>query len=404
MWRRHGDLAYTFLVFVVFCLEVLGLGYLIVAFAGRLFNLFPYAGVLGALVGVLAATAAGLCVLTGYILVYHAVTRSREQQRAQRVEAWTDQWIAAIYDEAALPPLTAESTEAGLNLRHLLRGEEGHAVAEGLWRIGAVARLLRNLQSNRMVDRMEALDGMARARVPAALDPIVRLMAGQEPVVRLMAARAAARTLSDWVGPGRDEAMDTFASALGHSDLPAGAMAEALLLIDANAPGVVARLLSDQGAPPLMLRAALDAVGRLQLVEFAYEAAVWIRHPDPEVRAAALRALGRMGRVPMRARDTVVIALADDTEFVRIQAARAAAFVPARIAVTALHRSLGDRSWWVRRAAAESLLHRGRWGIATLKKAARAHRDPFARDMAAQMLLDGGIVHPEDVPQLKATA
>jgi HEAT repeat protein len=219
-----------------------------------------------------------------------------------------------------------------------------------------------------------------------------------------MAARAAARTLSEWAGPGRAEAFGAFSDALSWADLPAGALAETLLLLDRSASGVVARLLSDPNSPPVALRATLDAVGRLHLVEFAYEAGVWIGHQDPEVRAAALRALGRLGRVPMRARDAVVIALADDTEFVRVQAARAAAYVPARIAVNALHGSLGDRSWWVRRAAAESLLNRGRWGIATLRKAARAHRDRFARDMAAQVLLDGGIVHAEEIPQLKATA
>src|SRR6185503_4952075 len=182
------------------------------------------------------------------------------------------------------------------------------------------------------------------------------------------------------------------------------AMTESLLLMEGNAPGVVGRLLADVDASPLVLRASLDAVGRLHLVEFAYEAAVWIGHPHPEVRAAALRALGRLERVPTRARDAVAIALADDTEFVRVQAARAAAFVPARLAVASLYKSLGDRSWWVRRAAAESLLHRGRWGIATLKKAARAHQDRFARDMAAQVLLDGGAVPMAEVPSLKATA
>ena len=58
----------------------------------------------------------------------------------------------------------------------------------------------------------------------------------------------------------------------------------------------------------------------------------------------------------------------------------------------------------VRRAAAESLLLRGRWGIATLKKAARYHADRFARDMAGQVLLEGGIVGVDEVPHLKATA
>jgi HEAT repeat protein len=404
MWRRHGDIAYTLLVFVVFCLELVALAVLSLTFVGRLFRLLPYAHALAVLIGVLALTTISLSALTGYILVYHALTRSREQARAQRVKAWTDRWIAAIYGHVALPPPTPEATEAGLNLRHLLSGDEGKSLAEGLWRNGAVSSLLRKLESNRATDRMEALDGLAKARVPAALTPIIRKMTGSDPVTGLMAARAAARTMSEWMGEGRAEAFAAFARSLGRSDLPAGAMTETLLLMEGNAAGAVARLLSDQDAPPRVLRATLDAVGRLRLVEFAYEAGVWVGHPDPEVRAAALRALGRLHRVPVRARDAVIIALADDTEFVRVQAARAAAFVPASIAVTALYGSMGDRSWWVRRAAAESLLQRGRWGIATLKKAARSHGDRFARDMAGQVLLEGGIVAVDEVPHLKATA
>lgn len=38
-----------------------------------------------------------------------------------------------------------------------------------------------------------------------------------------------------------------------------------------------------------------------------------------------------------------------------------------------------------------------------MRKAARAHQDRFARDMAAQVLLDGGVVQITDMPQLMAT-
>src|SRR5438093_728273 len=262
MWRRHGDLAYSFLTFVIFCFEVAGLAVLTLAFAGQLFGVLPYAAVLAVLVSVVMVTAIALCVLTGFVLVYHALTRAREQQQAERIDASTDLWIKAIYEEGALPPLTKESTEAGLNLRHLLSGEEGRTIAEALWRTGAVAGLLRKLQSSRMTDRMEALDAMSKARIPTALSIIVGLMTSPEPIVRLMATRAAARTLSEWFGPGRDEAFQVFADALPRADLPAGAMAETLLLMEANASGVVARLLSDQESPPRVLRATLDAVGR----------------------------------------------------------------------------------------------------------------------------------------------
>src|SRR5439155_22569638 len=210
-------------------------------------------------------------------------------------------------------PLTSEALEAGLNLRHLVTGDDGRQLAEALWRTGAAATLLAQLGSRRLLDRMEALDGLARARLPTTFAPVIRQITHPEPVVRLMAARAAARTLAEWSGPGRQEAIDAFARGIGMADLPSGAAAETMLLLEGNAPGVLSRLLTDEATPVSLLRAALDVVGRLRLGEFAYEAAVRISHRDPEVRAAALRALGRAGRVPVRARDSVVIALMDDT-------------------------------------------------------------------------------------------
>ena len=51
----------------------------------------------------LTLTAASLSMLTGYVLLYHALTRSREQQANQRIEAWTEQWFNAVYGDGALP-------------------------------------------------------------------------------------------------------------------------------------------------------------------------------------------------------------------------------------------------------------------------------------------------------------
>jgi HEAT repeat protein len=219
-----------------------------------------------------------------------------------------------------------------------------------------------------------------------------------------MAARAAARTLAAWNGPGRYEASADFAESLAAVDLPAGAITEVLILLEDATLQVTARLMADPNLSAPLTRACLDAIGRLGLSPLAYEAGPRITHRDPEVRAAALRALGRLARVPARARDAVIIALADDTEFVRIQAARAAAFIPEASAVTALYEALGDRSWWVRRASAESLVARDAWGIAALKKAATFHPDRYAKDMAAQVLVDAGVKLPKKAMLLRGTA
>jgi HEAT repeat protein len=82
-------------------------------------------------------------------------------------------------------------------------------------------------------------------------------------------------------------------------------------------------------------------------------------------------------------------AAADGEEgFVRIQAVRAAWLLGSRDALDILWRRLGDQSWWVRRAAGAALLELGEEGITILARAARTHADRYARQMAAQTLLD----------------
>lgn len=114
--------------------------------------------------------------------------------------------------------------------------------------------------------------------------------------------------------------------------------------------------------------------------------------PDAEVRAAALRALARLGYVPQEAEAGVVAALADEVEFVRIHGTRAAPLLPEGAALPALREAAGDPSWWVRRAAAESLAAMREPGVAELRKVAAEHADRYAREMAEQVLRDAGLL------------
>jgi HEAT repeat protein len=136
------------------------------------------------------------------------------------------------------------------------------------------------------------------------------------------------------------------------------------------------------------VRAAIDGIGRLKLLVFAEEVMRFLSDPDDEVRAAALRAVVHLGFLPEASRGNVVTALTDEVDFIRIHAAAAARFLPRRYALSLLSDRLGDRSWWVRRAAADSLVALGPAGLAELGRAVRAHPDRFARDMAEQALRD----------------
>ncbi|GIU99164.1 MAG: hypothetical protein KatS3mg014_0780 [Actinomycetota bacterium] len=163
---------------------------------------------------------------------------------------------------------------------------------------------------------------------------------------------------------------------------------EVLLLADEAAPALVRPILAREDVPAPFVRAALDAVGRLGLLPSGDAAVSRLGHPDPEVRAAALRAVARLHALPEGAREAVRATLDDEVEFVRIHATAAAALLSREDALAALLTRLGDPSSRVRRAAADALAGLGRAGLAELGHAARAHPDRYARDMAAQALRD----------------
>jgi tetratricopeptide (TPR) repeat protein len=138
-----------------------------------------------------------------------------------------------------------------------------------------------------------------------------------------------------------------------------------------------------------------------ELLELAEDVAAHVTDPDAEVRAASLRALGRLGFMPPVAVPGALEATGDPVEFVRVQAMRTAVLLPHAEARTALWRGLGDQSWWVRRAAAHALLGLGMEGPDLVQRAARTHPDRYARQMALQVLLDAGRLDGNDARALR---
>jgi HEAT repeat protein len=84
----------------------------------------------------------------------------------------------------------------------------------------------------------------------------------------------------------------------------------------------------------------------------------------------------------------VLAGLQDPVGFVRIHATRAARLLDPPTALPVLWERMGDRSWWVRRAAARSMADLGEDGLRELAIASAAHPDRYARDMATQVLRD----------------
>lgn len=105
---------------------------------------------------------------------------------------------------------------------------------------------------------------------------------------------------------------------------------------------------------------------------------------DPEVRVAAVRALGRLQ--VMESGMALLGALEDETWQVRAQAARSLGLIGATAAVPALSARLTDRSWWVRHHSAYALRALGAEGMTALRQVVGSSDDLYARDMAKAAL------------------
>jgi len=109
-----------------------------------------------------------------------------------------------------------------------------------------------------------------------------------------------------------------------------------------------------------------------------------LREGDAEQRIAAARALGRLEADDCAT--TLMGALQDEVWQVRAQAAWALGRTRAGIALLVLPARLTDPSWWVRRHAAYALREFGMEGRRELEHIAHGSPDPYARDMAREVL------------------
>ncbi len=390
MWRR-GDVVYALVVLAALVAEAVALGSLTLAFAMKRVDLLSSRGLATALLGAVVITGVVFVVLATYTLGYHHASDLSQQRVSDEVRAWTERWTRIVLsgEPAPLPPLSRAAEEALLSLREILRGEEGDKALALLQSAGVEVAILKRLTSRSVSRQLDALEALTRAKLPAALPHILPLLQEREDVVRIMAARAASHTLAAMPeGPSRSAAASSFAAAVRSGPVAPGVLGESFLLLEDAAPEVLAELFGLKQSAPSVRRAGLDAIGRLGLLPLAYVAAECVKDKDAEVRAAALRALARMGRIPGQAREDALAALHDPVEFVRVHAARTVGHLPGAAATKALWELLADPSWFVRRGAGEALLGRGPEGEAEVQRASREHPDRYARELCAQLWAD----------------
>lgn len=412
MWRRYGDAVYTLVTFAVFGFETLALGALSISFLlGRTTGIAD-TPVEGILLATLTSTASALALLGFFLLGYHFTSTLRDRWHVEQLDTWTERWIALALEDTPAEQiadtprrLPRAAVDAVLSLLEVVKSEEGDRLKAVLARHGVDRLLLRHLRSGHLTARLDAIESLGKARLPQAFDALISLLKHPRPVVRRMAVRAAAGTLATMPPePGPDGPGARFIEALKGTDLQSGVAQESLLLLETKAGAVLRELLAEPDLGDRLRWVALETAGRLGLADMAGEVAGATTHADPELRAAAFRALHRLGSVPEEAHASLLEALRDEVDFVRVQASHAAAFLPAEVALPALEPGLGDESWWVRRATAASMARLGDDGVAAVRRAAEAHPDQAAREMAVQILLEAGVLDPAAARLVKGVA
>jgi HEAT repeat protein len=414
MWRRYGDAAYTLVTLAIFGFETLALAALSISFLlGNWVRVVdsPFEGVLLATV---ASVASALAIVGLYLLTYHFVSTMRDRRHAAQLDTWTERWIAlALTDDSdeatsetpAARRLPPAAIQAVLSLLEAVKGEEGDRLKAVLARHGVDRWMLRHAGSGHLTARLDAIESLGKARLPDSLDPLLALLEHPKPVVRRMAVRAAAGTVAVMPPePGPDGPGGRFIRALQTADLKAGVIQESLLLLENKAGAVLRDLLAIPDLAGSLRWVVVETIGRLGLADMAELISAYTTHDDPELRAAAFRAMQRLRTVPDHVQTPLLAALDDEVDFVRVQAAHAAAYLPAEVALPALEPRLGDDSWWARRAAAASLTRLGDGGVSSVKRAAHTHPDKAAREMAVQVLLEANLLDPATARLAKGVA
>lgn len=316
-------------------------------------------------------------------LAHERRSAEAERRRARVLSALAEMLKDANAGAALLASSIRDAglmADALLQFQDLVRGPDQTRVLDNLRGLGVDGVLRDAALRGVKRGRVSAAEALAAIGGPVAVEGLEQLAAStDDPELRLVA----------WDGLMRHGAPPSVASVI--SVVERGGVQPSLRLVQlvrdlvSRGPSAAAAAL-DTAAPSAASRALIvDAMG------YAGDYAVlpWLiaraEDPDPDVRAAAMRSLGRLQHP--QAQKVVATALTDPDWPVRAAAAQAAGAAGFVACAESLSDLLGQPEWWVRFRAGEALSRLGAPGAEVLRRTA-AHGDAVSREAASRALAE----------------
>jgi HEAT repeat protein len=276
-------------------------------------------------------------------------------ERAVIEERWTPLLLDILSGELSPGTLAAElgpgelpyfTDFVGRFVRRLAGPEQERLIALAEPLLPELRRALRVRSPER---RAVAVDTLGLLAPSAGSEELLAALDDPSPLVAMVAARALTRS-------GRVDHVDRLLSRLPRfQDWRPSYLSAMLTALGPAAVPALLRTFGDGTTPVRVRVVTADALSRLNAAVAADAAAALLAGPvDPELGAAALRLLGRVGHgvhLPV-----VREALRSEAEAMRLAAARALASLGDDREIPLLVRALDDPSRWVAEQAARGLL------------------------------------------------
>ncbi len=371
----------------------------------------------------MAGVGAGIGLVTIAHLSLFAARQLGAERLSKRTEGWLKVW--SVVAAGGEPPVVERgdliaASEGAALLMQEVEGHEAVTLRRALDSAGVTGNDLRIAAAGgagSTARAAAALERLAWAAVPAAMPLFRKAATSPEPRVAQAALLGACRVLAAQGAAepfGREVAAAIVAHAVAARE-PYGSRAFLAAAMATTGPhqAWLAATLLERPAPEAVRAATLDAIGITRMSEAGAVVSRWLgsnreagRAVEPEVLAAALKALARLGHLDGAAEDAAVEATRHEHPGVRVQAAHALVGARPERALPALWDLLADRSFDARLAAATALKACGSEGEALLKRCATSHRDAFAMDIASLVRSRQGLTPPaaREAPQSTAVS